>query len=101
MTAIVVPVPFIPPPGTIADYDELGFPLLAHECPNPKCGAMALILNEWNAIECLTCSWLSFDQDSPSADYSKWPDETYATDPEWTDQEPRLVDTIVVADGAL
>jgi hypothetical protein len=71
----VVPVPFIPPPRTIADWDELGFPLLAYGCPDPECGASALILNEWDAIECLTCSWRQFTHDAPSADYGKWPDE--------------------------
>jgi hypothetical protein len=101
MTAATLPVPFIPPPRTIADWDEKGFPLLASECPNPACGASALILNEWDAIVCLSCSWCQFTHDTPSADCSKWPDETYATDPEWTDQAPRLVDTVVVAGGAL
>ena len=74
-TLTVLPVPFVPPPRTIADWDEKGFPLLASECPNPECGASALILNEWDAIECLSCSWQQFTHDAPSADYSKWPDE--------------------------
>ena len=95
----VIPVPFIPPPRYIASYDEKGFPLLAHRCPNPECGALALILNEWDAIECLSCSWCQFTHDAPSADCGKWPDEAYATDPDW--QEPRPVDTVVAAGGQL
>lgn len=52
-------------PRVIADHDELGYPLLAHDCP--FCGATALIISEWNAVECLTCSWREFGPDSPRA----------------------------------
>lgn len=96
----VVPVPFIPPPRTIADWDEKGFPLLASECPNPECGAYALILNEWDAIECLSCSWQQFTHDAPSADCDKWPDEAYATDPDWTDQGPAVATVTLGALGS-
>lgn len=101
MTAALtlIPVPFIPPPRRIADWDEKGFPLLAAECPNPACGASALILNEWDAIECLSCTWCQFTHDAPSADASRWPDAAYATDPEW--QESRPVDTVVAEGGQL
>ena len=57
-------------PRVIAERDELGYPLLAHECP--ACCAMALILNEWDAVECLTCSWREFGPDSPRATYRDW-----------------------------
>ena len=48
-------------PRVIADRDELGYPLLADECP--LCDAFALIINEWDAVECLTCSWREFEPD--------------------------------------
>lgn len=60
-------------PRIVADHDELGYPLLAHDCP--FCGAVALIINEWNAIECLTCSWREFGPDGDRADYDKYPIE--------------------------
>jgi hypothetical protein len=52
-------------PRVVIDRDEKGFPCLAHDCP--FCGATALIVNEWNAVECLTCSWREFGPDSPRA----------------------------------
>ena len=61
----------------IIDYDEQGFPCLADDCP--ECEATALIVNEWNAIECLTCTWREFGPDDDRADYDKYPDETRAT----------------------
>jgi hypothetical protein len=39
--------------------DEKGFAMLADDCPG--CGAAALIINEWDAIECLSCSWREFE----------------------------------------
>jgi hypothetical protein len=57
----------------IIDYDELGFPCLAEDCP--ECGATALIVNEWDAGECLTCSWREFGPDDDRADYDKYPVE--------------------------
>lgn len=92
-------------PRVIVDWDEKGFPLLAHECPQPKCGALALILNEWDAIECLTCSWREFGPDSPRADDSKWPDESCADDSgdsddsEWAEYTPALVTVTLGALG--
>jgi hypothetical protein len=56
---------------------------------------MAVILNEWDAAECLTCSWRQFEPDDPTADYSRWPDESRATDPEWTDQAPGLAAAVI------
>jgi len=41
----------------INGHDELGFACLADECPTPKCGAAALIINEWDTAECLSCGW--------------------------------------------
>jgi hypothetical protein len=64
------------PPRAIIGWDEKGFPCLAGDCP--QCGAAALILNEWDAIECLTCSWQEIEPDDPRADYSKWPDRSRA-----------------------
>ena len=64
MTAITTEGPRLFP-RLVADRDELGYPLLAHSCP--FCDAMALIINEWNAVECLTCSWREFGPDSPRA----------------------------------
>lgn len=57
-------------PRVIATYDELGYPLLADDCP--FCAAMALIINEWDAVECLTCSWREFGPDSPRATFRDW-----------------------------
>lgn len=56
------PAPF---PRVIIDRDEKGFPCLAHDCP--FCDATALIVNEWDAVECLSCSWREFGPDSPRA----------------------------------
>ena len=67
----------LPTPATprhIVGYDEKGFPCLGDDCP--RCGATALIINEWDAAECLSCSWREFGPDSSRADYSKWPDES-------------------------
>ena len=63
-------------PRVIGEFDELGFPLLNHDCP--FCDACALIINEWDSIECLSCAWREFGPDSARADYSKWPDEKRA-----------------------
>jgi hypothetical protein len=52
-------------PRVIIGYDEKGFPCLADDCP--ECTATALIVNEWNAVECLSCSWREFEPDSPRA----------------------------------
>lgn len=71
-------------PRAIGEYDELGYPLLNHECP--ACSALALIINEWNAVECLTCTWREFGPDSPRADYGKYPDEKRVT-PESSEEE--------------
>ena len=60
-------------PRAIIGHDEKGFPCLAHDCPG--CGATALIVNEWDAVECLTCSWREFGPDSLRADYDKYPVE--------------------------
>lgn len=60
-------------PRVIGDHDELGYPLLNHECP--ACEALALIINEWDAIECLTCSWREFEPDSPRAAFRDWEGE--------------------------
>jgi hypothetical protein len=40
---------------TLIGYDELGFACLDEECP--KCESRALIINEWDSAECLSCSW--------------------------------------------
>ena len=72
----------------IIDYDEQGFPCLADDCP--ECGATALIVNEWNAIECLTCTWREFGPDDDRADYDKWPDEAYVIDTDGPDEAPEL-----------
>lgn len=61
----------------IIGYDDLGFPCLGNPCP--ACSATALIINEWDAIECLTCSWREFGPNSARADFGKWPDESRAT----------------------
>lgn len=73
----------------IIDWDEKGFPCLADDCPNPKCGATALIVNEWNAVECLTCAWREFEPDDPRADFSEYPDESRATGQEEPGGSPR------------
>jgi hypothetical protein len=65
------------PRRVIIDYDEQGYPCLADDCP--KCGSTALIINEWNAVECLTGDWREFGPDDPRADYDQYPDETRAT----------------------
>ena len=57
-------------PRVWSERDELGYPLLNHECP--FCDALALIINEWDAVECLTCSWREFEVDSPRAEYIDW-----------------------------
>jgi hypothetical protein len=44
---------------TVMGYDEQGFQCLDEECP--ECTARALIINEWGAAECLTCSWRNFE----------------------------------------
>jgi hypothetical protein len=85
----------------IIDWDDKGFPCLADDCPDPKCGATALIINEWNAIECLSCSWREFEPDDARADYDKWPDESRAIDPEWTGNPPRGRVTAVLGRAAL
>ena len=72
---LLLPAP-VPHPRHIIGYDEKGFPCLGDDCP--RCAATALIINEWNAAECLSCSWREFGPDSPRADYSKWPDESRA-----------------------
>ena len=61
----------------IIGYDDKGFPCLGSDCP--ECGAVALIINEWDATECLSCSWREFGPDDDRADYSNWPDESRAT----------------------
>jgi hypothetical protein len=81
----------------VIDWDDKGFPCLADDCPDPKCGATALIINEWNAVECLSCSWREFEPDDARADYDKWPDESRAIDPEWTAAPPRRRMTAVLA----
>jgi hypothetical protein len=43
------------PRRVIAGHDDKGFAMLADDCPG--CGATALIINEWDAIECLSCTW--------------------------------------------
>jgi hypothetical protein len=63
------PQPF---PRIVGDHDELGYPLLDAPCPQLRCGAMALIINEWDAVECLTCSWREFGPDSPRATFRDW-----------------------------
>jgi hypothetical protein len=40
---------------TLVGYDEKGFACLDEQCPG--CKARALIINEEDAAECLTCSW--------------------------------------------
>ena len=71
MTALAVgPALF---PRVIGEYDELGYPLLNHDCP--FCGATALIINEWDAVEYLTCSWREFGPDSPRAAFRDWESE--------------------------
>jgi hypothetical protein len=60
-------------PRVIADHDELGYPLLAHDCP--FCAAAALIINEWDAVECLTCAWREFEPDGPRATFRDFESE--------------------------
>lgn len=57
--------PALLPRTRSGERDELGYPLLDYGCP--FCAAMALTINEWDAIECLTCSWREFGPDSPRA----------------------------------
>lgn len=64
-------------PRVVIDRDELGYPLLAHDCPT--CGALALIINEWDAVECLSCSWREFGPDSPRAAFRDWEGEPSGT----------------------
>ena len=64
MTTLIGPRLF---PRVIGEYDELGYPLLNHDCP--FCGALALIINEWDAVECLTCSWREFEPDGLRAGF--------------------------------
>jgi hypothetical protein len=71
----------------IIDYDEKGFPCLADDCP--ECEATALIVNEWNAVECLTCAWREFGPDDDRADDEKYPVEAYAIEDE-DDEAPEL-----------
>ena len=54
-----------PVPRIVIGHDEKGFPCLADDCP--QCSATALIINEWNAVECLSCSWREFEPDDPRA----------------------------------
>lgn len=65
----------------VIDYDDKGFPCLGSDCP--ECNATALIINEWDAVECLSCSWREFGPDDARADYSKWPDESRAIPGAW------------------
>ena len=60
-------------PRIWSERDELGYPLLNHDCP--FCSALALIINEWDAVECLTCSWREFGPDSPRATFRDWESE--------------------------
>lgn len=43
----------------VIDRDEKGFACLEADCP--ECGATALIVNEWDAAECLSCTWREFE----------------------------------------
>lgn len=61
-------------PRVIGDRDELGYPLLNHECP--FCTALALIINEWDAVECLTCSWREFEPGNSRATFRDWENES-------------------------
>jgi hypothetical protein len=71
--AVWGPQPF--PRVPTDDRDELGYPFLDDDCP--VCGAAAVIINEWDAAECLTCSWREFGPNSPRATFRDW--ETTAT----------------------
>jgi hypothetical protein len=62
--------PELLPRPVCGEYDELGYPLL--DLPCPVCSAMALIINEWDAVECLTCAWREFGPDSPRAVFRDW-----------------------------
>lgn len=78
MSAAVVygPAPF---PRSWSERDELGYPLLDDECPS--CGALAMIINEWDAPECLTCSWREFGPDSHRATFRDWEADAQALNP--------------------
>jgi hypothetical protein len=71
--AAAAPGPQLFPRVHTGQRDELGYPLLADSCP--VCSAMALIINEWDAAECLTCSWREFGPDSPRATFRDWEGE--------------------------
>jgi hypothetical protein len=52
------------PRRVVTGLDDKGFACLADDCPG--CGATALIINEWDAIECLACSWREFEPPAPA-----------------------------------